>query len=144
VIGFRAKTASILLPPTRSLVRAKRALAGLPGGGGTPIAAGLDCAAALAEQVRQRGQTPTIVILTDGRANVGRDGLGGRAKAQEEALAAAAALRASGTACLLVDISPRPAPQGQMLAEAMGARYVALPYADATLLSQAVRVAIGS
>jgi magnesium chelatase subunit D len=144
VIGFRGKTASILLPPTRSLVRAKRALAGLPGGGGTPIAAGLDCAAALAEQVRQRGQTPTIVMLTDGRANVGRDGLGGRAKAQEEALAAAAALRASGTACLLVDISPRPAPQGQMLADAMGARYVALPYADANLLSQAVRVAIGS
>jgi hypothetical protein len=31
-----------------------------------------------------------------------------------------------------------------MLADAMGARYVALPYADANLLSQAVRVAIGS
>ena len=38
-----------MLPPTRSLVRAKRSLAGLPGGGGTPLAAGIDAAAALAD-----------------------------------------------------------------------------------------------
>jgi magnesium chelatase subunit D len=140
VIGFRGTTAEILLPPTRSLVRAKRALAGLPGGGGTPIATGLGAALALADQIRRRGQTPTIVMLTDGRANVGRDGSGGRAKAQAEAMDAARQIRLAGLAALLVDISPRPAPQGQDLAGAMGARYVALPYADAELLSKAVRV----
>ncbi|WP_397544794.1 VWA domain-containing protein, partial [Roseovarius salis] len=35
VVAFRGKGAEILLPPTRSLVQAKRRLAGMPGGGGT-------------------------------------------------------------------------------------------------------------
>jgi magnesium chelatase subunit D len=38
VVGFRGTQAEVLLPPTKSLVRAKRSLAGLPGGGGTPPA----------------------------------------------------------------------------------------------------------
>jgi magnesium chelatase subunit D len=37
VVGFRGSQAEVLLPPTKSLVRAKRSLAGLPGGGGTPL-----------------------------------------------------------------------------------------------------------
>jgi hypothetical protein len=41
VLAFRGAKAEVLLPPTRSLVRAKRALAGLPGGGGTPLALAL-------------------------------------------------------------------------------------------------------
>ena len=44
VIAFRGAGAELLLPPTRSLVRAKRSLAGLPGGGGTPLAAGIGAA----------------------------------------------------------------------------------------------------
>ena len=46
LIAFRGTTAELLLPPTNSLVRAKRSLAGLPGGGGTPMAAALDAGAA--------------------------------------------------------------------------------------------------
>ncbi len=42
VLAFRGRAAQMLLPPTRSLARAKRSLAGLPGGGGTPLAAGID------------------------------------------------------------------------------------------------------
>ena len=36
LIAFRGTSAELLLPPTRSLARAKRALADLAGGGGTP------------------------------------------------------------------------------------------------------------
>ena len=139
VIAFRGKTAELLLPPTRSLVRAKRSLSNLPGGGGTPLAAGLDAAEDLAEHVQRRGGTPVVVVLTDGRANVGRDGHGGRARAEQEALDAAARLRASGRIALLVDTSPRPAPLAQAIAEAMAARYLPLPYVDPARLSKAVQ-----
>ena len=76
LIAFRGSAAELLLPPTRSLARAKRSLAGLPGGGGTPLAAGLDAAFALSDSIRRKGQTPTVIVLTDGRANIARDGSG--------------------------------------------------------------------
>jgi magnesium chelatase subunit D len=78
LIAFRGKHAELLLPPTRSLVRAKRTLSGLPGGGGTPLATAIDTAASVAESLQRRGMSPVIVLLTDGRANVSRNGSGGR------------------------------------------------------------------
>ncbi len=141
LIAFRGHGAQVLLPPTGSLLRAKRSLAGLPGGGPTPLAAGIDAALALADQVRRTGRTPVITILTDGRANIGRDGGGGRPKAEAEALEAARMLRASGVATLLVDTSPRPNPFARKLADEMRAHYVPLPYADPSALSRAVRAA---
>jgi magnesium chelatase subunit D len=142
LISFRGRTAELLLPPTRSLVRAKRSLGGLPGGGGTPLATGIDAAAGLADAVRRHGETPSIVFLTDGRANISRAGTPGREVAETEALAAARALRAAGVATLLVDTSPRTQPQAQRLAAEMNALYLALPYADARGLSAAVRAAL--
>ncbi|TAH67286.1 MAG: magnesium chelatase subunit D [Rhodopseudomonas palustris] len=138
MIAFRGEIAEILLPPTRSLTRAKRSLAGLPGGGGTPLAAGLDAAFALADSIRRKGQTPTVIMLTDGRANIARDGAPGRPKAEEDALASARQLRAANINAVLIDMSPRPGPQGEKIAKEMGARYLPLPYANATVLSQAV------
>jgi magnesium chelatase subunit D len=141
VIAFRGRGAEVLLEPTHSLVRAKRSLAALPGGGGTPLAAGIAAGYAMAEASRKRGQTPVIVALTDGRANVTRDGLGGRATAESEALDTARLFRASGFAALLIDTAPRPQPFSRDLASAMGARYVPLPFADAARMSTAVRQA---
>ena len=142
LIAFRGKTAELLLPPTRSLVRAKRSLAGLPGGGGTPLAAALDAAVALADAASRRGQTPFLVLLTDGKANITRAGDGGRTLAGEEAMQAARQVRAAGLACLLIDTSPRPQPQSATLAAAMDARYLPMPMAGSAGLSQAVRHAI--
>jgi magnesium chelatase subunit D len=141
VIAFRGRGVELLLPPTRSLVRAKRSLAGLPGGGGTPLALGIDAAVALADTVRRRGETPTVVLLTDGRANIARDGSGGRVRAEEDAMASARQLRSAGCMALFVDTSPQPQPgqPAQRLAAEMGALYLALPYADAASLSRAVR-----
>lgn len=141
VLAFRGSKAELLLPPTRSLVRAKRSLAGLPGGGGTPLAAGIEAALALAEAVRRRGETPVVVLLTDGRANIARDGEPGRTRAGEDALAAAMQLQAAGVTALLLDTSPQPQPMARQLAAQMGAAYLPLPHAGAAELSQAVRLA---
>jgi magnesium chelatase subunit D len=141
LIAFRGSRADLLLAPTRSLARAKRSLAGLPGGGGTPLAAALDAAHALAQQIARSGDTPVLVLLTDGRANIARDGSPGRARASEDALAAARPFAASSMSCLLIDTSPQPQPSAQALAQAMRAHYVPLPHADAQGLSQAVRLA---
>lgn len=140
VIGFRGRGAELLLPPTRSLVRAKRSLAGLPGGGGTPLAAGIDAVADLTEALRRRGDTAVVVLLTDGRANIGRDGQPGRDRAAQDALDAGRRLRLGGLAVLLVDTSPHPAEPARRLAEAMGAHYLPLPYAGAAQLSQAIQL----
>jgi magnesium chelatase subunit D len=141
VIAFRGRAAELLLPPTRALARAKRSLAGLPGGGGTPLAAGLDAAASIADAILRRGGTPTIVVLTDGRANVARDGAGGRERAHADALAAARRLRAARVGALLIDTSPQPQPQARAIAVEMAATYLALPHADALALSRAVTAA---
>ncbi len=138
VISFRGRSAEILLPPTRSLVRAKRSLAGMPGGGATPLAAALGAATVLAAQAQRRGETPTLVLLTDGRANVARDGSTGRENAHGDALVAAAVVRRSGIAAVFVDTSPRPNPLAGALAAAMNARYVPLPFATSRALSDVV------
>ncbi|ARO56660.1 magnesium chelatase subunit BchD [Methylorubrum extorquens] len=140
LVAFRGARAETVLPPTRSLVRAKRVLAGLPGGGGTPLAAGLDTAAALALGIRRAGGSPVIVLLTDGRANVARSGLGGRALAGEEALAAARVLRVQALPILVIDTGARP-DGARGLAEAAQGRYCPLPHADAGSVSAAVRAA---
>ena len=144
LIAFRGAGAEVLLPPTRALARARRELAALPGGGGTPLAAGLDRARELAADLERRGIDPVIVLMTDGRANVARDGSPGHALAEDEALASARLLRAEGTNCILVDTSRRPRPRARALAEAMGAIYLPLPHADAASLSQAVQSTAGA
>jgi magnesium chelatase subunit D len=141
LVAFRGRAAELVLPPTRSLVRARRSLAGLPGGGGTPLATGIDVAVELAASLARRGDTPVLVLLTDGRANVARDGSGGRDVAQADALAAARAVRLAGFAALLIDTSPRPEPQAERIAAEMGARYLPLPHADAQAVSRAARAA---
>ncbi len=139
LVAFRGEKAELLLAPTRSLVRAKRNLAGLPGGGGTPLAAGIQLALETALGVRRSGETPVIILLTDGRANVGLDGRGGRKQAESEAFESARAVRAEEITALLVDTSPRPRPLARQLAEAMAANYLALPHADAEGLTVAAR-----
>ncbi|WP_420381069.1 magnesium chelatase subunit D [Novosphingobium sp.] len=141
LVAFRGVAAEVLLPPTRSLARARRSLAALPGGGGTPLAAGLNAARELAETGRARGRTPFVVVLTDGRANIAADGGTDRTAAQADAQAAARAIGATGIASAFVDISPRPRPEGAALAAAMHARYLPLPRADAASMHAAVRSA---
>jgi magnesium chelatase subunit D len=138
LVAFRGDTAEVSLPPTRSLARAKRQLAALAGGGGTPMAAGLDLARRVAEAERARGRTPLVVVLTDGRANVGGTAA---LSPHEAALASARALAGSGIAAVFIDCSARPRPEGVQIASAMSARYVALPRLDARAVVAVVAAA---
>jgi magnesium chelatase subunit D len=143
VLAFRGQTAELILPPTRSLARAKRSLASLPGGGGTPLAHAIDASMLLADQLRKKGETPIVVMLTDGKGNIARDGRPGRAQAAADALSAAAEMRLKGFSTLLVDTSPQAQDAAKHLAQVMGSQYLALPYAGANTLNQAVRAVAG-
>lgn len=139
LIAFRGTCAELLLEPTRSLTRVKRRLAALPGGGGTPLFSGIALAGVLAEHVSRKGGSASLVFLTDGKANIDRNGQASRQSAHADALNAARGVKASGVAAVVIDTSPRPGEQSREVATAMGARYLLLPYAGAAALSQAVR-----
>ncbi|MFZ4069445.1 MAG: magnesium chelatase subunit D [Caulobacterales bacterium] len=135
LVAFRKTGAEVLLAPTRALARARACLAGLPGGGATPLAAGLDVGFALSLAERAKGRSVLAILMSDGRANVSRDGAAGRAHAQADAQAAAAQFRTAGLSSVFVDTGRWPEPDNQVLAAAMGARYAPLPFADARGLS---------
>ena len=139
LIAFRGSGAEQLLAPTRAVARARRELAALPGGGGTPLAAGVDVAHELALEVQRKGHHPVIVVMTDGRANVARDGSHGHEQAHADALLACKRLSVEGWTSLLVDTSRRPRPRALELATAMGGQYLPLPNASAGSLSAAVQ-----
>ncbi len=143
LLAFRGTQAELILPPTRSLVQTKRRLAGLPGGGGTPLASGLKLAMATAQQAKSRGLTPTIAILTDGRGNIALDGTANREQAEADALQFARLIRATATPALIIDTANRPQPGLQALAKQMDAPYLALPRADAHRLSSVLEAALG-
>lgn len=139
VLAFRGATAEVLLPPTRSLVRAKRALAGLPGGGGTPLALALQLGLEQAMQLQRAGMTPSLVVLSDGRANIDLAGTGGRAQAGADALALAQRWALSPWAALWIDTAPKPEPLAQALARSMGAQYLPMPFVQAQRMAAAMQ-----
>ena len=143
LVAFRGSGADVLLPPTRSLVQAKRRLAALPGGGGTPLAAGLLGAAEMAELGRAHGLSPALIVLTDGRANIGLSGEPGRAQASTDVQTAAQQLSRLGLPGVVIDTAARPGKEGAALAGWLGSTYLALPRADAERISTAADAALG-
>ncbi len=139
LIAFRDETAQLLLPPTRSLVRAKRTLAALPGGGATPMAAALELTRDIAERAAKQGTATHYVILTDGAANVARDGTRDREAGTRDALEAARRLALSSSSGLIIDTAQRPQPRARELAETLIGKYIALPQANAQTLNKAIR-----
>ncbi len=142
LIAFRGSASDVLLPPTRALARAKHVLGSMPGGGGTPMATAIDSAIQQSVLARRAGSAPLVVMLTDGRANIARDGTPGRAQAEADALVSARALAANRIPALFVDTSTRGEAGARRIADAMSARYVLLPSADARALGGLVKSAI--
>lgn len=139
LVAMRGKAASVLLPPSRSLVLAKRSLSSLAGGGGTPLAHGLQTALLLADDEARRGRAVSVIVLTDGSANIAMDGEPGRARAGEDAKSAARSLYASGHPCLFIDVGKLPGTLAKDLSDAAGACYLPMPFASSHNISSAVR-----
>ncbi|MEM9330400.1 MAG: VWA domain-containing protein [Pseudomonadota bacterium] len=140
LISLRGQESETILPPTRSLTRARRTLSGLRGGGGTPLAHGLQKAMAVAQDELRKGRSPSLVLLTDGSANVSLEGLGGRAQAMEDAISMARGLASLEVATLVIDVSRSANGHAKTVADALRAKYVPMPFASSKNISDAVRV----
>jgi magnesium chelatase subunit D len=70
IVTFRGETASVALPPSRSILRARRAIDSLVVGGSTPLSAGLVATSNLIQCAGEKEGHKWVVVFTDGRANV--------------------------------------------------------------------------
>lgn len=130
LISFRGQEAELLMPPTQSVELARRALDLLPTGGGTPLASALLLADDVARQAQRRGIWQTVlVLLTDGRGNVG---LKPDSVVQEELQKLGRYIAASNLTVIVVDTQRHYLSRGEarQLAEWLGAEYAYLPGAN--------------
>jgi magnesium chelatase subunit D len=79
-----------------------------------------------------------LVVLSDGRANVTLQGLGGRAQAQTDAQLWGKQWQHSGHRALWIDTSMQPDAHAQALATTMGAQYLPMPQVQAQRMARAM------
>lgn len=143
LLSFRGSSAELLLPPSGSVELARRAVDLLPTGGGTPIAAALLASLELAARARRRGiQNVVLILLTDGRANVGLKA--DRATVDEELRQVSAGVAGARIASLVVDTQRNYLSQGnaQRLAGWLAGSYLYLPGAAGERIAAAARAAV--
>jgi magnesium chelatase subunit D len=141
VVCFRGDDAEVVLRPTGAIEVARVRLAGLPTGGRTPLAAGIDAALKVATTAGAAATyRPLLVVVTDGRATAGPPGL----DPFDAALAAADRVRRRGVDTVVVDAETA-APMGEprlglaaVLAAALGARHLPLSAFTADTLRSAL------
>lgn len=140
LVTFAGDEARVALRPTGSVEVARARLTELPTGGRTPLAAGLRTALDLARLSLRTdpGRRPVLVVITDGRATAGGP------DPAAAAMAAAAEVARAGLEALVVDAEDGDIRLGlaHPLAEAMGARYVALPELAAESLARAMMAVV--
>ncbi|MEW6183931.1 MAG: VWA domain-containing protein, partial [Bacillota bacterium] len=141
MIAFKGEDAAVLLPPTNSVELAHQRLAELPTGGRTPLAAGLYKAyeTARAHLFKDPNLSPLLIVISDGRGNVGlADG-----KPLEEAWRVAALIRdEERIKSLVVDVEREGFLRfglARRLAEALDAVYYRIEDLKADVLVEAVR-----
>lgn len=141
LVTFRGREGQVVLPPTSSIDVADHRLATLPVGGRTPLAAGLARAGELvaANAAREAARRPLLVVLTDGRANVGGP------NPAEQAYAQARGLADQGVAAVVVDTEDGFVRLGlaDRLADHLAAPVLRLDDLGAPALAQVVRTAVG-
>lgn len=129
MIAFRAKSAELLFGPTNRVERARRSLDDLPLGGTTPLARGLELAHDTLRQAAARDPDgrSTLILISDGRANVGSRS--GYESVLAEVDAACLALAAQPRVrIIMVDATEagKDARPAQRIAQRLGAERIAL------------------
>ena len=137
LIAFRRDRAETLLPMTRSVELAERALRDLPTGGRTPLAEGLVHAHRILRELERKGSEKTVLVLvTDGRTNT-KEGDAG----VQRALRAAEEIAETAALTLVLD-TERSVPRvgvAPELARRMAARYYTLEQLSAEGVIEIVR-----
>ncbi|GAA3240457.1 putative cobaltochelatase [Pseudonocardia petroleophila] len=140
LVTFRADGAELVLPPTSSVPAAQARMASMRTGGRTPLADGLLRAREVlrVERLRDPRRRALLVLLTDGRATVGRSG-----EPVSDACRAAALLAADGVATVVVDCESGPVRLGlaARIAAAAGGEIVSIGALSADGVTGVVRAA---
>ena len=134
IVSFHGMTANLDLPPSRSILRARRVLDSLRMGGSTPLGAGLVTTIELIKLVGDKFGETVVLLFTDGRSNVPlrRNGLNLRAlrhlKIEGELRELNAALRKTEARVIVVDTQREfeSSEETRRLAEILQAQFVKL------------------
>lgn len=145
LVVFQKDRASLVLPPTNSVVLAKQALADIPVGGKTPLSAGLMLSY---ETIRREKNIhpdvmPLMILLTDGAGNVS---LNGKTAPQEEAHHIAHLIKEEHIKTVTINMEHAAFDQGlaKNLAEHLGGPCYALADLRAETLLETVRAEMDS
>jgi magnesium chelatase subunit D len=134
IVSFHGMDASLDLPPSRSILRARRVLDSLRMGGSTPLGAGLVTTIELIKLVGDKFGETVVLLFTDGRSNVPlrRKGLNVRAlrhlKIEGELRELNAALKKTRARVIVVDTQKEfeSSEETRRLAQILQAQFVKL------------------
>ena len=147
LIALRGEGADLLLAPTRSVELGKRAIAAMPVGGATPLAAGLVKALDVARDARARDNSEvTVLLFTDGRANVSLrtqepgDTVSRGRMISDELRELGVALERERVSSIVIDTKSRfvSGGEGRALADLLGGRYLYLPRPNEDTIYEAI------
>jgi len=134
IVSFHGMNANLDLPPSRSILRARRVLDSLHMGGSTPLGAGLVTTIELIKLVGDKFGETVVLLFTDGRSNVPlrRNGVNVRAlrhlKIEAELRELNFALRKTRARVIVVDTQKEfeSSEETRRLAEILQAQFVKL------------------
>jgi magnesium chelatase subunit D len=142
LVSFRADRAEVVLAPTASIELARMRMAEVRTGGATPLAHGLATSLDLLAKERRRSADTAqwLVLVTDGRANVGVGG-----SPADDAIRLAGDAGRAGVRLLVVEIAAGSQSAGlaRDLADAAEGSYLRIATAEGTALARSVRTRLG-